>query len=392
MTSIRHFPATHPLPDWRNFGVMLRVLLGVNLLALLAALVQAPELAGWVDRYVDLAAVVEPLLLLCLGLLTGLRNLLWRLPLRLGQAVVMALAATLAALVMLYAQAFGLTAGGSSSLRAGLLAAATAGLLLAYFELRARSFSPVQTEARLAALMMLYAQAFGLTAGGSSSLRAGLLAAATAGLLLAYFELRARSFSPVQAEARLAALNARIRPHFLFNALNAVLSLIRARPQQAEEALESLSDLFRAAMRDPASMVSLAEEVDLARQYLELERLRLGERLSVDWQIDPISLQVPIPPLMLQPLLENAVYHGIEPAPAGGTVRVAIVRQGDTLQISVANPTTDPGSHAAGNHIALENIRERLALYYDLESRLEIATGHNQYEVRIILPCQRKRL
>lgn len=338
MTSIRHFPATHPLPDWRNFGVMLRVLLGVNLLALLAALVQAPELAGWVDRYVDLAAVVEPLLLLCLGLLTGLRNLLWRLPLRLGQAVVMVLAAT------------------------------------------------------LAALMMLYAQAFGLTAGGSSSLRAGLLAAATAGLLLAYFELRARSFSPVQAEARLAALNARIRPHFLFNALNAVLSLIRARPQQAEEALESLSDLFRAAMRDPASMVSLAEEVDLARQYLELERLRLGERLSVDWQIDPISLQVPIPPLMLQPLLENAVYHGIEPAPAGGTVRVAIVRQGNTLQISVANPTTDPGSHAAGNHIALENIRERLALYYDLESRLEIATGQNQYEVRIILPCQRKRL
>ncbi len=337
MTSIRHFPATHPLPDWRNFGVMLRVLLGVNALALLGALVQAPELAGWVNRYVDFAAVVEPLLLLCLGLLTGLRNLLWRLPLRLGQAVVMALAAGLAAAMMFYAQAIGLTAGGSS-------------------------------------------------------IRAGLLAAATAGLLLAYFELRARSFSPVQTEARLAALNARIRPHFLFNALNAVLSLIRARPQQAEEALESLSDLFRAAMRDPASMVSLADEVDLARQYLELERLRLGERLAVDWQIDPISLQVPIPPLMLQPLLENAVYHGIEPSPTGGTVRVAITRDGDVLQIAVANPTTDPGRHAAGNHIALENIRERLSLYYDLESRLEIATGPNEYEVRIILPCQRKRL
>lgn len=337
MTSIRHFPATHPLPDWRNFGVMLRVLLGVNLLALLAALVQAPELAGWVDRYVDLAAVVEPLLLLCLGLLTGLRNLLWRLPLRLGQAVVMMLSAGMAAAMMFYAQALGLTTSGSS-------------------------------------------------------LRAGLLAAATVGLLLAYFELRARSFSPVQTEARLAALNARIRPHFLFNALNAVLSLIRARPQQAEEALESLSDLFRAAMRDPASMVSLADEVDLARQYLELEHLRLGERLTVDWQIDPISLQVPIPPLMLQPLLENAVYHGIEPSPTGGAVRVTIARDGDVLQIAVANPTTDPGRHVAGNHIALENIRERLALYYDLESRLEIATGPNEYEVRLILPCQRKRL
>ena len=219
-----------------------------------------------------------------------------------------------------------------------------------------------------------------------------LLAMAATILLPGYFELRARAYSPAQTEARLAALNARIRPHFLFNSLNAVLSLIRARPQQAEAALEALSDLFRAAMRDPGELVSLADEIALGKQYLELEKLRLGERLAVDWQIDPISLQVPIPPLMLQPLLENAVYHGIEPAPAGGTVRVAIVRQGDTLQISVANPTTDPGSHAAGNHIALENIRERLALYYDLESRLEIATGHNQYEVRIILPCQRKRL
>ena len=312
---------------------MLRVLLGVNLLTLLAALLQAPEVAGWIDRYVDLAALVEPLLLFCIGLLAGLRNLLWRLPLRLGQAAVMTLAALPAAATMSYAQALGLAGGG---------------------------------------------------------LRAALLASATAGLLLAYFELRARAFSPAQAEARLAALNARIRPHFLFNALNAVLSLIRARPQQAEEALESLSDLFRAAMRDPASMVSLADEVELAHRYLDLEHLRLGERLAVDWQIDPVSLQLPIPPLMLQPLLENAVYHGIEPSPTGGTVRVAIARQGDVLQIAIANPTTDPGSHAAGNHIALDNIRERLALYYDLEARLEIATGPNEYEVRIILPCQRR--
>ena len=312
---------------------MLRVLLGVNLLTLLAALLQAPEVAGWIDCYVDLAALVEPLLLFCIGLLAGLRNLLWRLPLRLGQAAVMTLAALPAAATMSYAQALGLAGGG---------------------------------------------------------LRAALLASATAGLLLAYFELRARAFSPAQAEARLAALNARIRPHFLFNALNAVLSLIRARPQQAEEALESLSDLFRAAMRDPASMVSLADEVELAHRYLDLEHLRLGERLAVDWQIDPVSLQLPIPPLMLQPLLENAVYHGIEPSPTGGTVRVAIARQGDVLQIAIANPTTDPGSHAAGNHIALDNIRERLALYYDLEARLEIATGPNEYEVRIILPCQRR--
>ncbi len=196
MTSIRHFPATYPLPDWRNFGVMLRVLLGINVLAALAGLVQAADIGKWLDNYLQLAAVVEPLLLIELGILSLLRDMLWRVPLRFGQAAVVALA------------------GG------------------------------------LAAAMFLYARSLALIEQGAA-LRAVLLAMATAALLLGYFELRSRALSPAQAEARLAALNSRIRPHFLFNSLNAVLSLIRARPQQAEEALESLSDLFRAAMRDP---------------------------------------------------------------------------------------------------------------------------------------------
>ena len=331
MTSIRHFPATYPLPDWRNFGVMLRVLLGINVLALLAALVQAPDLAGWSGRFVDMAAVVEPWLLVCLGVLAAVRNGLWRLPLRLGQLLVLLLAGVLAGLFHLYWQM--LTLGEAGSL------------------------------ARLA-----------------------LLAMASTALMLGYFELRARAFSPAQAEARLAALNARIRPHFLFNSLNAVLSLIRARPQQAEAALESLSDLFRAAMRDPAELVSLADEIALGEQYLELEKLRLGERLAVDWQIGEILMDYPIPPLMLQPLLENAVYHGIEPAPAGGTVRVAIARRGAELCIAIGNPMAGQIQHAAGNQMAVTNIRERLALYYDLEARLEIETGTETYEVRIILP------
>ena len=226
MASIRHFPATHPLPDWRNFGVMLRVLLGVNALALAAALIQAPEPAGWAARYVEMAALVEPLLLLALGLLAALRDPLRHLPLRLGQLVVVILAGGLA-----YAQ-------------------------------------------------NLFWQSLGFGDSGNA-LRPVLLAMAATVVLLGYFELRARAFSPAQAEARLAALNARIRPHFLFNSLNAVLSLIRARPQQAEAALESLSDLFRAAMRDPGEMISLADEIALGKQYFELERLRLGERLAV---------------------------------------------------------------------------------------------------------------
>lgn len=335
MTSIRQFPATHPLPDWRNFGVMLRVLLGGNALALAAALLLAPDLAAWPARFVELAAVVEPWLLICLGLLSIGRDLLRRLPLRLGQAAVL------------------------------LLAGGLAFALYAYWQ----SLLPAET---------------------GSPARAALLAMAAMLLLLFYFELRAGAIDPAQAEARLAALNARIRPHFLFNSLNAVLSLIRARPQQAEAALESLSDLFRAAMRDPGELVSLADEIELGRQYLELERLRLGERLAVDWQIAEVRLDLPIPPLMLQPLLENAVYHGIEPSPDGGTVRVAIAPRGDELLIAIANPTGGQLQHAPGNQMALANIRERLALYYDLEARLEIESGADTYEVRIFLPWRKK--
>lgn len=334
MTSIRHFPATHPLPDWRNFGVMLRVLLGVNVLALAVAFLQSPGPAEWLARYVETAALVEPLLLLALGFLAGLRNPLRALPLRLGQACVVALVAGLAYGQHLFWQSLG----------------------------------------------------FG---DGANPLRPVVIAAAASIVLLGYFELRARAFSPAQTEARLAALNARIRPHFLFNSLNAVLSLIRARPQQAEAALESLSDLFRAAMRDPAELISLADEIALGKQYLELEKLRLGERLAVDWQIGAVFMGLPIPPLMLQPLLENAVYHGIEPAPEGGIVRIVIEQRGEELIIAIANPTVAAGQHASGNQIAVANIRERLALYYDLEARLEIEAGEDNYEVRIILPCRK---
>ncbi len=333
--SIRHFPATHPLPDWRNFGVMLRVLLGGNALALVAALILSPDLPVWPARFIELAAVVEPWLLIFLGLLSILRDLLWRLPIRAGQAAVLLLAGGLAFALYAYWQSLVIGDGGNPG-------------------------------------------------------RVTLLAMAATLLLLLYFQLRAGAFNPAQTEARLAALNARIRPHFLFNSLNAVLSLIRARPQQAEAALESLSDLFRAAMRDPAELVSLADEIELGKQYLELESLRLGERLQVAWQIAEIALDLPIPPLMLQPLLENAVYHGIEPSPAGGTVRIAIDRRGDELRIAIANPTAGLLPHAPGNQIALANIRERLALYYDLEARLEIESTADNYEVRIFLPWRKK--
>ncbi|MCK6391630.1 MAG: histidine kinase [Azonexus sp.] len=333
MASIRHFPATHPLPDWRNVGVVLRTLLGVNALAALAALLLSNSLSAWPGLFMDVASFVEPVLLQAVGLLALLRDLLWRLPLRAGQAAVLGIVALLALLASIYAQSLGL---------------ADAGMIG----------------------------------------RAVLLSLGASGLMLIYFELRSRAFSPVLAEARLAALNARIRPHFLFNSLNAVLSLVRARPQQAEMALEALSDLFRAAMRDPGELVRLADEIELGKQYLALEGLRLGERLAVDWQIEGISPEQPIPPLILQPLLENAVGHGIEPLPEGGVIRVEMTRQREYLRIAIDNPVLAQGAVVSGNRIALANIRERLSLYYDLAARLEIKESADHYHVEILLPCQ----
>jgi len=217
---------------------------------------------------------------------------------------------------------------------------------------------------------------------------AGFWAALATLVLLAWFDLAARARAPAVAEARLMALTARIRPHFLFNSLNAVLGVMRADPRRAEQALEELAELFRVLMQDNRELVPLSAEIALARQYLDLERLRLGDRLQVRWEIDTCPPDALVPPLMLQPLLENAVYHGIEPSPEGGTVSVSITQRGDELRIAIANPNAGQSQHANGNHIAVANIRERLALYYDLEARLEIEASEQLYEVRIILPCR----
>ncbi len=319
---------------------MLRIILGVNLLALAAALVLSEGIAGWLPRYVDLSAWVQPLLLLNLCLLALVGPFLLRLPARIGQGLVAGLAAA------------------SSAALSGVLSA------------------------------------FGLEPGQPGLLRAAVLGVLVAVAMLFYFDLRARAFSPAIAEARLQALTARIRPHFLFNSLNAVLSLIRAEPRRAETALEELAELFRVLMRDPRDLLPLAEEIALCRQYLDLEKLRLGERLRVEWELVDVPQNMLVPPLMLQPLLENAVYHGVEPAGEGGTVRLRLARRRDELHIELTNPCLgDPVPKGGGNHMALSNIRERLGLYYDLEARLEtrlnaLPDGRHEYRVHIVLPCR----
>jgi len=340
MPSIKQNAAGLPLPDFRNFGVMLRILLGVNLLALVAALLQSTGVGDWLQRYIELAAWVQPLLLLNLALLALCGGLLRRLP------------------------------GGAGQLLVVLLSAASAVLLLDFWRFMA------------------------LDEGGwPRLLRAALLGGMAAAAMLFYFTLRTRAFSPALAEARLQALTARIRPHFLFNSLNAVLSLIRSEPRRAEAALEELAELFRALMRDHRELLPLADEIALCRQYLDLEKLRLGERLHVEWDIADVPADLKVPPLMLQPLLENAVYHGIEPSGEDGTVRIRFARSGGELHIDVANPCLGGAQHQNGNRMALANIRERLALYYDLEARLDsgeftLPDGRREYRVRIVLPCR----
>ena len=211
-------------------------------------------------------------------------------------------------------------------------------------------------------------------------------------LALRYFYMQQQLRKRLQAEAsaRLDALHARIRPHFLFNSMNTIASLIGTHPEQAEEAVEDLSDLFRASLGKENHFLPLSEELYLTKRYLHMEGLRLGERLEVEWQIAADVESLPLPPLTLQPLVENAVYHGIEPRPEGGTVVIGAARTGNRLQLWVSNPLVEgtPASQRNGNRVALDNIRERLAAHYGDEAQLTMESEAGRMVVRIILPLQ----
>jgi len=206
------------------------------------------------------------------------------------------------------------------------------------------------------------------------------------GVLLTYFNMRSRILSPALGEARLQALQARIRPHFLFNSINAVLSLIRSEPKRAERALEDLAELFRVLMADNRQLATLEQEVNLCRRYLELEQLRLGERLQVVWHVEKMPAEALIPPLVLQPLVENAVYHGIEPCSQPEEININIYRNRNHVHLVIRNPYQHDGDHHAGNKMALQNIRERLALHFDAEASLDCKASGNAYQVHIVIP------
>ncbi len=213
-----------------------------------------------------------------------------------------------------------------------------------------------------------------------------LAGAGFAALVWAWLDLRARIWHPANAAARLAELQSRIRPHFLFNALNTALALVRVDPERAEGVLEDLAQLFRTALAETGASVSLAEEIELARRYLAIEQVRFGPRLQVKWEIDPRVNAARVPSLVLQPLVENAVRHGIEPAPRGGRVVVRASLQRAQVTVLVSNTLGDePGS--PGHGMALHNIRERLRLLHDVAAQCDVWRDGDLFHARIILPA-----
>jgi two-component system sensor histidine kinase AlgZ len=190
-----------------------------------------------------------------------------------------------------------------------------------------------------------------------------------------------------QAQSRILALQARIRPHFLFNSMNTIADLTRSNPAAAEAAVEDLADLFRASLRDGRDLVRLAEEIELTRVYERMEHQRLGKRLTVVWQLEDLPDAARIPSLTLQPLLENAIYHGVEPLPEPATVEVEGRRKGDMIYLSVRNqlPVTERRAEP-GNRIAVNNVRERLELAFGPRARLSTAIDATHYEVTLAFP------
>ena len=327
-----------PVPDWCNLGLTLRIALGVNLFYFCVAAVHASTVAAWLAQWLDLVIIVEPVLIASLLLGCLLRRTTWQLPRPVQYAIPIVL---------------------------------TGGLVL---------LADLLLRAPLGSLSAL-------------AWRDALFGALFAAVVLYWAKLRERAYSPALAEAQLQALQSRIRPHFLFNSLNAALGLIRSDPRRAETLLEDISDLFRVLMRDSRERVPLGNEVALCKQYLAIEKLRLGDRLGTEWQVDEMATHALVPTLLLQPLIENAVHHGIEPSPTGGIIAIAILRNGRNIDITIANPWQ--GDAAAektrGNRIGLDNVRQRLSLVHDLEASIDSSVRDGRYVVHVRLPAERRR-
>ncbi|MEO7150340.1 MAG: histidine kinase [Burkholderiaceae bacterium] len=328
-------PAPSPVFDVCHVGVVLRALGVVFAVVAVGAAFGANGLAHWVARSTAAAAIAWPGLMLWLLLACGAKRLLAPLPL---------------AAQWLAAAGLGALCGALASVLTGLYAD--------------DPLAPPNAMRWIAPT---------------------LAGAALAAALFQWLRLRGEALLPAHTSARLAELQSRIRPHFLFNTLNTALTLVRLDPERAEVVLEDLAELFRVAISDGGASTTLADEIDLARRYLAIEQIRFGRRLRVTWELDPDAGGAKLPPLLLQPLVENAVRHGVEPADDGGALRIRTrVRLGRVL-ISIVN-TLPAEPSQPGHGMALHNVRERLRLMHDVAAQFDARQDAQAFRVDIVVP------
>ena len=324
--------ATGLVFDVCHVGVVLRALLFVHGVLAIGVLFVAGTFAGWVTAFASGSSAALPGVLIWLLAACAGRRPFGALPLARQRALAVVLGAASGAAGALLAWAAALDAFGAPS-----------------------AFAPAVAGAALAAAMFQW------------------------------LHLRAQASLPADTTARLAELQSRIRPHFLFNTLNTALALVRHDPVRAEAVLEDLAELFRVAISETAESVSLAEEVELAQRYLAIEQIRFGQRLQVSWELDAGAGAARVPPLLLQPLVENAVRHGVEPEAKGGVIRVRTrVKLGRAL-VSIVNSLPEAASEP-GSGIALRNVRERLRLMHDVAAQFEARREADVFRVQIVLP------
>ena len=340
------------LPDFCTSRTTLAIVLIVELTALVLTLARQNTA---VDFWTDL--VRTSMFLLWIGLtgaalLCALRSRLARLAVAAGSAAVLALITAVVAAVSLCVYLIGRTAMVQDSGGAGL-------------------FPPEP---------------------GNFALRNIAIGLVITGLALRYFYVAHewRRSVELRAAARVHALQARIRPHFLFNSMNTIAALTRSNPPRAEAAVQDLADLFRAALSDKRDTITLAEELEVARTYQRMEQLRLGPRLQVEWKTDALPANALVPGLMIQPLLENAIYHGIEPRAEGGLVTITGEVSGGLVTIVVRNPLDPAPGLREGNRLALANIRERLELLYGERALMKSGRFDAEYIVTLRFPLLEK--
>lgn len=216
------------------------------------------------------------------------------------------------------------------------------------------------------------------------------ISAIVSALSLRYFYIQHQWYKNIESEteARVQALQSRIRPHFLFNCMNTIASLTRKDPELAEEATEDLADLFRISLQDIKRLSTVAEEISLCKRYLRIESHRFGDRLRTVWETDELPDLAPLPSLILQPIIENAIYHGIEPLSEGGVIHIRGLSSANELSITIDNPLPTEGSanHHQGNQMAQDNIRQRLFAHYGNKGQLLVQIDNHRYLTKIILP------